>query len=320
MRRALKPLIFCLLIGQGLALGQDAAGGEAPGDQAETLIRLLASRGRPVPKRKLLELLLQNREANLPEVRQAARDGARETRLMALRLLAEIKDPEAARIAGESLASKEVAIRRRAGSVLMILEDETQVAKVLARLPVEKDSGALKSLIAAAGSSGRAAAAGSIRPYLRDANQSVRVNTAIALARLGSMEALGTIIEALQSADMQARREAAYGLGFFSGERQKARAAAQAIIDNPAGTWKAEAGISLLRLELAASGEKLELLSNASTLRQPRVQAWSIQEIARLGGKDAAAWLQQRAAVNDPLGRFAGLQLLMKGEGSHARK
>mgnify|MGYP001227351208 CR=1 FL=1 len=119
--------------------------------------------------------------------------------------------------------------------------------------------------------------------------QDVPVNAAIALARLGSMEALGTILEALQLGEMQARREAAYGLGFFSGERQKARAAAQAIIDNPASAWKAEAGISLLRLELAASGEKLELLSNASTRRQPRVQAWSIQEIARLGGKDAAA-------------------------------
>ena len=91
MRLVLKPLIFCLLIGQGLALGQDAAGGEAPGDQAETLIRLLASRGRSVPKRELLERLLQNREANLPEVRQAARNGARETRLMALRLLAELR-------------------------------------------------------------------------------------------------------------------------------------------------------------------------------------------------------------------------------------
>jgi len=320
MKPSLKPLIFCLLIGQGLALSQDAAGGKAPGDQAKTLIKLLASKDRSVPKRELLERLLRNREANLPEVRQAARDGARETRLLALRLLAEIKDPEAARIAGESLASREVAIRRRAGSALMILEDETQIAKVLARLPVEKDPGALKSLIAAAGSSGHAAAADSIRPYLLDANQSVRVNTAIALARLGNMEALGTILEALQGVDMQARREAAYGLGFFSGERQKARAAAQAIIDNPTGDWKAEAGISLLRLELAASGEKLKLLTNASTLRQPRVQAWSIQEIARLGGKDAAAWLQQRAAVNDPTGRFASLQLLLKGESAHARK
>jgi HEAT repeat protein len=320
MRLALKPLIFCLLTGPGLALGQDTSGRETPGDQAEALIKLLASRGRSVPKRELLERLLQNREANLPGVRKAARDGDRETRLMALRLLAEMKDPEAARIAGESLASKEVAIRRRAGSVLMLLEDDTQVAKVLARLPVERDSGALKSLIAAAGSSGHAATADAIRPYLRDANQSVRVNTAIALARLGSMEALGTVLEALQGVDMQARREAAYGLGFFSGKRQKAQAAAQAIIDNPAGTWKAEAGISLLRLELAASAEKLELLSNASTLRQPRVQAWSIQAIARMGGKDAAAWLKQRAALNDPLGRFAGLQLLMKGEGSHAKK
>ena len=320
MKPPLKPLIFCLLIGQGLALGQDAAGKKAPGGQAKTLIKLLASRDRSVPKRELLERLLRDRETNLPEVRQAARDGAREARLMALRLLAEIKDPEAARIAGESLTAGEVKIRRRAGSVLMILEDETQITKVLARLPVEKDPGALKSLIAAAGSSGRAAAADSIRPYLRDANQSVRVNAAIALARLGSMEALGTILEALQLGEMQARREAAYGLGFFSGERQKARAAAQAIIDNPASAWKAEAGISLLRLELAASGEKLELLSNASTLRQPRVQAWSIQEIARLGGKDAAAWLQQRAAVNDPLGRFAGLQLLLKGKSAHARK
>ena len=38
MKLVLKPLIFCLLIGQGLALGQDAAGGEAAGDPAKTLI------------------------------------------------------------------------------------------------------------------------------------------------------------------------------------------------------------------------------------------------------------------------------------------
>lgn len=316
MKINLKTLALCMLFAQSFAIAQDAP----TGDQGKKLIGQLAARSRAIPKRELLEELLKNREKHLPQVREAALKGDRETRLMALRLLAEIKDPRAARIAGESLGSKDPAIRRRAGSALMLLEDKTQLEKVLARLPTETDTGSLKALIAAAGSSGRANAAGLVRPHLRSGNVSVRVNAAIALAKLGSMEAIGTIFEGLQGADIQARREAAYGLGFFTAERQKARAAAQAIIDNPDGLWKAEAGISLLRLELASAKDKLELLSKASGAGAPRVQAWAIQEIARLGEKESEAWLQRRSATDDPLGRFAGLQLLLKGGNSNARK
>ena len=193
-------------------------------------------------------------------------------------------------------------------------------AKVIARLHVEKDAGALKSLIAAAGSSGRADAADALRPYLRHENQSVRVNTAIALARLGSMEALTTILQGIESADLQARREAVYGLGFFAGERQRARTAALSVIGNPAGAWKGEAGISLLRLDLAAAPDKLRLLSTVSAANHPRVQAWAIQEISKLQGHAAAAWLRQRAARNDALGRFAGLRLLLKRGGTDAQR
>ena len=78
------------------------------------------------------------------------------------------------------------------------------------------------------------------------------------------MEAFGTILEGLESPDTQARREAVYGLGFFSGEERRARAVAQAIINNPTAAWKGEAGISLLRLDLADVPDKLRLLSDAS--------------------------------------------------------
>ena len=234
------------------------SGQEAPADEPGRLIDQLASRDRTIPKREVLGRLLANPAVNLPRVREAAREGDREARLMALRLLAEIRDPRAAEIAGACLTSGDKAIRRRAGSALMILEDASQLAKVIARLHVEKDAGALKSLIAAAGSSGRADAADALRPYLRHENQSVRVNTAIALARLGSMEALTTILQGIESADLQARREAVYGLGFFAGERQRARTAALSVIGNPAGAWKGEAGISLLEsVRLCSLAENL---------------------------------------------------------------
>ena len=315
MRLPLTIFLFCLLAG-----AEPVSGQEEPADEPGRLIRWLASRDRTIPKREVLGRLLANPAANLPRVREAAREGDREARLMALRLLAEIRDPRAAEIAGACLTSGDKAIRRRAGSALMILEDASQLAKVIARLHVEKDAGALKSLIAAAGSSGRADAADALRPYLRHENQSVRVNTAIALARLGSMEALTTILEGIESADPQARREAVYGLGFFAGERQRARTAALAIIDNPAGAWKGEAGISLLRLGLAAAPDKLRLLSGVSAANHPRVQAWAIQEISKLRGHAAEAWLRQRAARNDALGRFAGLRLLLKRGGADAQR
>lgn len=315
MRTPLLILFFWFLACQGMVPGQVDSR-----DEPERLISLLASKDRTVPKREALARLLENRAANLPLVRKAAREGDLETRLMALRLLAEIRDPQAAGIAGDSLDSEESSIRRRAGSSLMILEDDTQLAKVIARLAVEKDTGALKSLIAAAGSSHRVAAAASLRPFLRHANRSVRVNTAIALAKLGSMEAFATILEGLEGADPQARREAVYGLGFFTRRRQAARAAARGIIDNPAGTWKGEAGISLLRLQLAGMPTRLEPLTEAASSGHPRVQAWAIQEIAGLAEPGAGTWLKRRAGHNDALGRFAALELLLKGVNTDAEK
>ncbi|MEC8895658.1 MAG: HEAT repeat domain-containing protein [Planctomycetota bacterium] len=315
MRLSLLTLFFCLLALPGTPRAQ-----AAPQEEPGKLISLLASKDRTVPKRAILERLLENRKAHLPEIRKAALQGGQEIRMMALRLLAEIRDPQAARIAGDSLDSDDVSIRRRAGSSLMILEDTTQLARVIERLGVEDDTGALKSLIAAAGSSGKVEAAGSLRPFLRHANQSVRVNTAIALARLGSMEGLETILEGLESADQQARREAVYGLGFFAGRKEAARAVARQIINNPVGTWKGEAGISLLRLRLDGIPAKLKPLTEAAAGGHPRVQAWAIQEIAALKEAGAAAWLKQRALQDDALGRFAALKLLMKGATADAEK
>ena len=315
MRLFLLTFFFCFLPLQGTLQGQDG-----PKEDPGRLISLLASKDRTVPKRTILERLLENREAHLPEIRKAAREGDREVRMMALRLLAEIRDPQAARIAGESLDSDDVSIRRRAGSSLMILEDSSQLARVIPRLALEEDTGALKSLIAAAGSSGKVESAVSLRPFLLHANQSVRVNTAIALASLGSMEGLGTILEGLEGADQQARREAVYGLGFFTGRKQAAQAAARGIIDNPAGAWKGEAEISLLRLELAEIPARLQPLIEAATGGHPRVQAWAIQEIFTLKEAGATAWLKQRALQDDALGRFASLKLLMKGAGNDAEK
>jgi len=315
MRVSLLTLFSCILALQATAPCKAVAQ-----EESARLISQLASRDRRAPKREALALLLKNRKAHLPQVRKAALEGDREIRMMALRLLAEIRDPQAARIAGESLGSDDVSIRRRAGSSLMILEDSTQLPGVIARLAIEDDTGALKSLIAAAGSSGKVEAAGSLRPFLRHANQSVRVNTAIALARLGSMEGLEAIREGLESADQQARREAVYGLGFFDGRKEEARAVAQEIIDNPAATWKGEAGISLLRLKLEDLPAKLKPLSEAAAAGHPRVQAWAIQEIAALKEDGAEAWLRQRALRNDALGRFAALKLLMKGAPEDAEK
>lgn len=320
MKSPLAIFFSCLLATPGLVHGQEARARNTDSGEPDRLISQLAGKDRAIPKRKLLEKLLENPAAGLPRVRKAAREGAREERLLALRLLAELKDPLAAEIAGLGLDSADKAIRRRAGSALMIIEDATQLAKVLARLPIEDDTGALKSLIAAAGSSGRKESADSLRRYLRHENSSVRVNTAIALARLGSMEAFGTILEGLESPDTQARREAVYGLGFFSGEERRARAVAQAIINNPTAAWKGEAGISLLRLDLADVPDKLRLLSDASAAGHPRVQAWAIQEIAGLQGPVAEAWLKQRAGRDDALGRFASLRLLLKGGSLDAKK
>lgn len=314
MKILLIMALVAVLYFQGKVVGQDVSSRSSQADQAEELIHTLATNHRARHKLEALKLLLGNREKNLPYLRQAARSGGRSTRMMAIRLLAEIRDPQAAALAFEGLGAENVAIRRRAATALKILEGQVPLPRIAALLPVERDLGTLKSLIVAIGASGQAEAADVLRPYLSHADQSVRVNTAISLARIGSTEGFAEILAGLESRiDMPACREATYGLGFFAGEERRASKAAQSIINDPRGVWKGEAGISLLRLELTHAPDKLMLLSKAASTGHRLVRNWAIGEIAAMGNPKAFAWLQGKAGDNDAFGRLAAFKLLMKG-------
>ena len=70
LRFSLLAFVFCLL-----PLEEALRAQAGPGEDPAKLISLLASKNRTVPKRAILERLLDNRKANLPEVRRAAREG-----------------------------------------------------------------------------------------------------------------------------------------------------------------------------------------------------------------------------------------------------
>ena len=253
------------------------------------------------------------KELSRLRLRLAVRDGSQSQRLLALRLLSEMKDERAGELAVACLEDPDVKIRRRAAFVLGRLRQEDAVALLLERLGASRDAGVIKSILVAVGSIGDRRAAPVLRKYLGDADAGIRVNAAIALATLGAEDGLDVLLAGLESADLRAQRAATFGLGYFSDAR--AHEAAAAIVSDPRARWRSEAHVALARRDLVASppAGKAAVLQRFLSHENLRVRLWSVEELAALGTREALSILRWSADESTRTGRYAALKLRFLG-------
>jgi len=241
--------------------------------------------------------------------------GTEDQKLLALRLLSEMRYEKAAELAIAALADPSIKVQRRACTALMGLKSTPAYPHLIRVLRDSKDTGVIKSAVAALGQIEARKAIPIIRPFLAHENDSVRVNAAVALASLGTEEALDTVIALIHSGDIQAQREAIYGLGYF--RNTKATEAAQAIIDSPTGRWKSEAHIALAQQKLSAVSPDIDIrrsfLQNLLSHQNSGVRLWAVDELLTTNDPAAVAAIRAIARQQTREGQHAARKLDARG-------
>lgn len=316
MKRKLRLSLFLgiLLVPSGIppqSLAQDIHSDDLQRMAPTQLLSVFETTKSPPLRELLVTELIKKRNEAVPILREVALKGTEQQQLLGLKLLGEMKDEKAAEIAISCLEDHNVKVQRRACTVLMNLKSSAGYKPLVRRLKQSTDTGVIKSAIAALGAIGNREAMSLLRPLLKHQNDSVRVNIAIALAQLGSQEGLEVVLTGLKSLDLQAQREATFGLGYFSGS--KAREAASIIINDPTAMWKGEGHIALSRIQLQQEQRKLSFLKQLLTHSYMDVRQWALAEISELNTPEAIEFLTATAARKDRLGRMAQLKVQARG-------
>lgn len=312
-----RSLVYTQMLGLFLALHICPAQDNNPEDlqklSPQQLLSLIDHKPEPFLRNAAILELLKKREDSIPFLRQVALTSTERQRLLALKLLAEMNDANAVSLAIVCLHDTSIKIQTRAALVLMRMKDSVAFKPLIDVLQLTKDSGLIKSVVVALGAIGNTQAIPALRPYLSHENVSVQVNTAIALAMLGSNEGLSFLLSGLTSSDLQAQREAAFGLGYFSSPR--ARAAAEAIINNATASWQSEAHIALARLDLLSSqpAQRLHLLKQFVDHQNHRVATWAVDALFDLGTQEGLDTIRKIAMATTPAGRYASTKLMALG-------
>lgn len=242
----LFPLIAILSISHDAPLGPEASPQEmlAQWDSAPPL------------RREAIHKALGDR-AGIVEawIIEALRSEKVNDRILACALLKRIGSPQAEAALLTVLADADARVSAQAMLSLGEFGSPAAAETIRARLATSSDPRRVKAALAALGNLGDTTDLAGISGYLQDPDESVRVNAAAALASLGDLSGEALLLDATQSANPQARREATYALGLFDSQESQQRL--EAIAANPLERWRTEADIALewRLLRHATSGE-----------------------------------------------------------------
>jgi HEAT repeat protein len=259
------------------------------------------------------DALIAKREESLPVLRQILMTGTEKQKLLSLSLLIEMRDEQSGDILVETLKDDSLKVQRRTAYALGYLRHEKALEPLIVKLKNTEDIGLIKSILAGLGMLRNKEAIPFIRQYLNHADSSVRVNAAIALAWLGSEEAISEVIQASRNLDNQTSREGTFGLGFFQDQRAHERL--QEILATSKTLWQTDAEISLLRRELFKSDlqERLGLLRKVLNHPNKRIRSWAIDEIVELGTPESIEELRSLSEKNTSEGKQARRILYARG-------
>jgi len=299
-------LVVPVLLAAAPALAQN--GNAYRGLPARDLVRV-AERA-PVNERPaILEAMLERRAETLPVLRQEARAGTPAGRLLAIGMMAEMRDDGGVLALLDAAADRDEGVQRAALAALRTLADPRAGKRFRQLVRTNGRGGALKIAAAGLGRIGTAADRALLRALLDNPDEGVRVHAAGALAMLGSDEGEAVLLSALDGDNPIAQKNATYALGFV--RTPAARERLQRILDDPAGEWKSYALIALAQQRRASESEAEELAELALLGRgRDRIAAdWAIEELTDLDIDGATELLRELGASrHGPLGTKARLR------------
>jgi HEAT repeat protein len=258
--------------------------------------------------------MIARRAQVLPTLWDAARFGDRQEKLLALGMIAEMRDRDGVDALLAATGDPDVKVRRRAATALRILADPRSAARLRELLRTESDLGVLKTTLAALGRLGQRRDGGLIEPFLGHGDHGVRVVAAGSLAMLDDQRGLDLVIQATTAADPSVQKSATYALGLFAAAAAGQRLAA--ILGDPQGAWKSYALIALAerRLAIQSSAEQIATLDALARGRSRNLAEWAVDRLTDIGTAEAAEVLRAVRDRQTPVGPMAERRLrLLEG-------
>jgi hypothetical protein len=255
------------------------------------------------PQRPLIaDALLDSRAAALPVLRTAAATGDLQTRRLACAMLGHLRDHGALPALLAATADPDEEVQASAVSALRALGEGAALPRLrqLARTTTKR--AVLKRALVALGKFGTPADIALLRPFLSDADETVRVIAAGALAMHGNIEGQDFLLEALQSSDPLAQKNATFALGYLG--TPEAQQAITRILADPNGHWKSYALMAQTVQQRRTQTPPQAVASLEGLVRgHDQVAAtWALDELTDMTDPGAAQALRR---LSVPPGRFA---------------
>jgi HEAT repeat protein len=273
----------------------------------EALMRA-AEQAPAVERGALLEAFLDDRAGSLSVLRNEARSGSREAKLLAAGMLAEMRDSGAVAALLDASKDADEQVRQSALAALRTLGDRRAARRFRELVRSGGRGGPLKLAAAGLGKVGGPADLALLRGLLANGDESVRVTAAGALAMLGSDEGLQVLLDAVDGDNPLAQKNATYALGFVRAAAASERL--QRLLDDPQGRWKSYALIASAQRQQAAQSRADQIASLTLLGRgRDRIAAdWAIDQLTDLEGPEATEVLRELGTRSGPLGAKARLR------------
>lgn len=198
----------------------------------------------PLERDAMRKHLLARTHRLEPWILDALITGSVNQRLLACAVLERLATPQAeAALREVALADSDARVQAQAMLSLARFAGPDAAEAIRLKLASTTDRRVVKAALASLGGFGEAKDAALATAFLSDPDESVRVNAAAALARLGDESGASILLDATHSADPQSCREATFALGFLGTHEAAQRL--DEIIADPAGRWRTEAELAV---------------------------------------------------------------------------
>jgi HEAT repeat protein len=261
----------------------------------------------------LIEALITRRAEVLPALRESARNGDRADKIFACSMIAEMRDRDGVDSVVAASTDADVKVRRRAATVLRILNVRRSAPRLREMVRTDSDLGVLKTALAALGRLGLPQDAALVAPFIDHADDGVRIVAAGSLAMLGDERGLDLVIQATHAEDPGVQKNATYALGLFRAAAAAERV--QAILDDPNSPWRGYALIARAERELAleSTADQVATLDELARGRSRTAAEWAVEQLTDIGDARAVLVLRKVRSKSTPVGVMAERRLKILG-------
>ena len=302
---ALFWLLLVLSVSPMVAYGQHLSPEQLKAMPPKALIQAWESATR-TDRSLIQEALLENRSSSLLALHEAVLTGTFEQKRLALDLLAEMRDKRSIEtLLLAATSDSDDLVRTRTIIVLRDIGDRSVAPRLRNLLRASQSGFVLSACLAALGKLGSSQDIPLIKPWLTSPEEGVRVQTAAALALLGSSEGQDILLASTRSNDPLMQQWATEALGYLN--TAEARARLEEILNDPIGQWKSYARIALAQQELNTKDmqAKIESLNLLTQDTNNRVARWAVEQLADLGTPEATQLLRDIAPKGGKVGQRA---------------